>query len=58
MFLGNMAAFVALTGETEEGLEREKAANAEFIAHAREDVPNLIAEVLRMRERLQTYEGA
>lgn len=29
--------------------------NAEFIAHAREDIPALIAEVERLREALQFY---
>lgn len=52
MFLHNVSAFQALTGEDERGLEREKAANAEFIAHARDDVPRLLAEVRRLRVRL------
>lgn len=49
MSLHNVPAFEALTGETEGQLEREKCANAEFIAHAREDVPRLVAEVRRLR---------
>ena len=52
MNLYNVSAFTALTGETEIMLEREKTANAEFVAHAREDVPRLVAEVRRLRLKL------
>lgn len=50
MNLYNVPAFNALTGETEEQLVREKFANAEFIAHSRKDVEDLLAEVRRLRE--------
>lgn len=56
MSLHNVPAFAALTGETEDELHREKAENAEFIAHAREDVPRLLAEVLRLRALLESKE--
>src|SRR3990172_3884430 len=56
MFLHNVPAFLALTGETEEQLEREKRANAEFIAHAREDIPKLVDDVKRLRWRLSRHE--
>lgn len=52
MNLYNVAAFAALTGETEEKLVQEKRANAEFIAHAREDVELLLQEVRRLRGEL------
>lgn len=35
--------------------DEEAYANAEFIAHAREDVPNLLDEVERLREVLKWY---
>jgi hypothetical protein len=52
MNLYNVPAFAALTGETADQLEKEKWANAEFIAHAREDVELLVGEVRRLRTEL------
>lgn len=47
--LHNVPAFEVLQGETEEKLEEEQRANAEFIAHARQDVEDLVAEIERLR---------
>jgi len=58
MNLYNVPAFRTLTSETEEDLHREKAANAEFIAHAREDVPRLLAEVHALQAKLAANGGA
>jgi hypothetical protein len=52
MYLHNVPAFSVLTGESEVRLEREKTANAAFIAVAREAVPLLVAEVRRLRRKL------
>lgn len=57
MFLYNVAAFAALTGEHEKMLEQEKWGNAEFIAHAREDVELLVLEVRRLRKELSKRTG-
>ena len=54
MSLYNVPAFVALTGEQEEKLVLEKWGNAEFIAHSRQDVPALVAEVRRLKAQLRT----
>lgn len=41
------------------GLSRQETiANAEFIAHARQDIPALVVEVKRLRARLAAVEGA
>lgn len=52
MHLYNVPAFAALTGETTEHLTKEKWANAEFIAHSRQDVELLVLEVHRLRAEL------
>lgn len=52
MHLYNVPAFQVLTGESEDVLVREKSANAEFIAHSRQDVDGLMAEVERCWELL------
>lgn len=37
---------------------REQKANAEFIAHAREDIPRLLAEIERLQAELKYYKYA
>lgn len=54
MNLYNVPAFRALTGETEEALIQEKRMNARFIANARQDVPDLVAEVRRLQGALES----
>lgn len=53
MHLYNVAAFLALTGEDEAKMVREKHANAEFIAHSRQDVEDLLLEVRRLRKQME-----
>ena len=43
--------------EDDEGADRVEI-NAEFIAHARQDIPDLLAEVERLREHVATLEHA
>lgn len=45
----------AAPGSRREFVRDEDDANADFIAHARTDVPALIAEVRRLREALAVY---
>lgn len=45
---------IGVTMRQEEGLEVLPATkNAEFIAHARQDIPRLVAEILFLREQIQ-----
>lgn len=42
--------------DTQEVLDEQKYANANFIAHSRQDVPDLIREVERLREAAKTFQ--
>jgi hypothetical protein len=46
---------VAICGEETANTEHPASADAEFIAHARQDVPALVAEVRRLQDELDNY---
>lgn len=41
---------IVSVGQTRKHIKEDSEANAEFIAHAREDIPKLLAEIERYRE--------
>ncbi|MDM5229675.1 hypothetical protein [Lysinibacillus pakistanensis] len=49
---------IVSVGQTRRHIRKDAESNIEFIAHAREDVPALVAEVERLREALGFYANA